>query len=348
MRFAEEARARGLTRKEAAARVGVPEGTLAEWIRRERADGLASRAIGRPPTRPDRTTRQEILAFLTAEGPRVGLPTLQAVFPEVARRELGELGRRRRRVLDVRYRGRAPALEWTRVGATWAVDHTDAPSAIDGVYDKLLVVKDLASGEQLLAQPVEAADAATARDAVEALFVRHGAPLVLKSDNGSAFVEESFGATLARWNVLPLFSPRRCPRYNGACEAGIGSIKVRCEQRAARYGRPGYWTCDDVEAARQQANTTGRPRGPLQPTPEEAWSAREPIEPELRERLAASVERHLADVREELGLGRTPSNAATIDRREERSHRRDAIERALRELDLLRYRRGRITPRISR
>jgi hypothetical protein len=37
-------------------------------------------------------------------------------------------------------------------------------------------------------------------------------------------------------------------------EAGIGGMKVRTHYQAARNGRAGIWTCEDMEAARRKAN----------------------------------------------------------------------------------------------
>jgi hypothetical protein len=58
--------------------------------------------------------------------------------------------------------------------------------------------------------------------------------------------------------------------YNGAIEAGIGSLKTRTERQALWAGRPGPWTWQDVEAARQEANATARPHGAYGPTPEQS------------------------------------------------------------------------------
>lgn len=38
---------------------------------------------------------------------------------------------------------------------------------------------------------------------------RHGPPLVLKSDNGSAFISHELDAWLDRWQIVPLLSPVR-------------------------------------------------------------------------------------------------------------------------------------------
>src|SRR5262249_38673518 len=152
-------------------------------------------------------------------------------------------------------------------------DFTDAPAVIDGMYPYVLAVRDLASSRQLLWLPVPAADGYHARLALASLFVLHGTPLVLKSDNGSPFDAEATLALLYSAGVLPLFSPPYYPEYNGAIEASIGSLTTRTEHHAARHDRPGQWTCDDLAAAQAEANATARPRGPTGPTPDQAWAA---------------------------------------------------------------------------
>jgi len=79
-----------------------------------------------------------------------------------------------------------------------------------------------------------------------------------------------------------LFSPTRTPRYNASIEAGNGSLKTRTERHAAQAGHPAYWTFDDVEHARAEANSTARPHGPIGPTPNQLWETRRPITMEQR------------------------------------------------------------------
>jgi transposase InsO family protein len=148
---------------------------------------------------------------------------------------------------------------------------------VDGLYPYLFAVRDLASGQQLLWLPVQEATAQATIDALAMLFAVYGAPLVMKSDNGSTFDAMATLALLEQFGVIPLFSPPYWPRYNGSIEAGIGSLKIRTEYRAAVQGHPGYWTYDDVAAARAQANATSRPQGETGPTAEQAWQARKPL-----------------------------------------------------------------------
>jgi transposase InsO family protein len=156
---------------------------------------------------------------------------------------------------------------------------------------------------------------------------------VLKSDNGSAFLAEEFGALLAGGGVEQLFSPPRTPRYNGSCEAGIGSMKTRTHHEATRQGHPGEWSCEDAEAARQQANQTARPWGARGPTPEEAWRGRAPLRPEERAAFAEAVRELEREARQEQGhppagpLGQVALAAVS----------RVALRRALVSHELLRF-----------
>jgi hypothetical protein len=71
----------------------------------------------------------------------------------------------------------------------------------------------------------------------------------LSSKSGEHALQE-----ITDWNVIQLFSPPVTPEYNGACEAGNGSVKTLTDHQAAHHGRPGQWSCDDIETARSAAN----------------------------------------------------------------------------------------------
>jgi transposase InsO family protein len=162
---------------------------------------------------------------------------------------------------------------------------------------------------------------------------------VIKSDNGSAFTALEMQAFLAQHQVLHLLSPEGTPAYNGSIEAGIGSVKTRTHYEAARHDHPGDWTCNDIEAARCQANAMARPHGPPTPTPDEAWACRIPLIPLHRACLRSSYEDHVRRERQHRGLDSSPLNDrdwASIDR--------IAIGRALIDRDFLLVRRRRISP----
>jgi putative transposase len=250
--------------------------TIARWKRRWTKSKLRSKPRGRPVRRSVVHDHNQVIHVLDAIGPHIGCSTLELFFPLMSRRELRRLLKRYRRVWRKKNRLQLHELKWHRPGSVWAIDYTDPPAPIDGLYSSILVVRDLASGYQLLALPTADQTAKTACQALVPLFKRFGPPIVLKSDNGSFKAREML-SFLKQWNVCPLLSPTRTPQYNGAVEAGIGSIKTRAHHIAAQHGRPGEWTCDDVEAARLLANATARPNGRRAATPQAAWSRRPDI-----------------------------------------------------------------------
>ena len=174
----------------------------------------------------------------------------------------------------------------------------------------------------------------------EALFLQHGAPLVLKSDNGSPFIAVAFQELLDRWQVFARLSPPRTPRYNGGVEAGNGAVKTRTRQEAARHGRIGCWTCDDLEAVRLRANLTARPWGDRGPTPQDVWDHRTPITLDQLRTFLQCIERMQTDVRIELGYAQD----TLLGRAERAIVARAAARRALQSLGYLQVRRRRLTP----
>jgi transposase InsO family protein len=312
--------------------------TLRQWRHDAHAENLRLRSLGRPTLRAPRQHRDAVIDTLNQLGPMIGVPTLREHFPNMPRAELTDLLQRYRRVWRSRRYQLLHVLHWQRPGVTWAMDFAQAPHPIDGLYPYLLAVRDLASGQQLLWRPIASPNADEAIMALAALFLTHGAPFVLKTDNGSPFCAEATLAFLQRFAVLPLFSPPYWPRYNGAIEAGIGSLKTRTEIHATRRGYPTWWTADDVELARLEANATARLRGPDNPNPDTFWETRAPLTTDERNLFDASVQQQRIAARIELGWP-IEGELATLDAR---ALDRQAIRRALVEHDYLLFRSRRI------
>jgi transposase InsO family protein len=275
--------------------------------------------------------RNEVLDVLDELGPATSVATLRACFPSMPRAELEDLLTRYRCVWRKRHQHAPHCLHWQQCGAVWAIDFSEAPRPIDGIYPYLLAVRDLASHQQLLWRPTLDMTAHTTIEALRSLLV-HGAPLVLKADNGSAFVAADTRAYLSFGGVNLLFSPPHTPEYNGAIEAGIGSLKTRTERHATRAGHPGYWTSDDVAAAQSEANATARPHGETGPTPDHLWQTRRPVTAEERHLFQETVQR----CRAELGANQE------LSRMEERRMQRESIRRALVEHGILLFSRRRL------
>jgi transposase InsO family protein len=321
---AEWARQQGRSAGAMAGCLGLPGRTLRYW-RQQRRLHSSVRPLGRPVLRSALAGRQVVLTFLAEVGPGIGLPSLCGAFPQLGRAELADLLARYRRVYVRRYQEAAYVLHWHVPGRVWAWDFAEAPAAVEGVYPYVLAVRDLASGYVLLWQPLRQASGAEAALALAALFALWGAPLVLKSDNGSAFGSEGVRAVLAGAGVVALFSPPGTPRYNGSIEAGIGSLKERTQVQSARQGRPGEWAMADVWVAREQANALGRPRGVRGPTPEQAWQERLACRALERQCFAATLEELRGEERQSRGLAAD----AVLAEGQARSVDREAVRRAL-------------------
>jgi hypothetical protein len=332
----------GYTNGQAARRLGLNVRTLGTWKRQWREDRMKIHARGRPVEELDTSVKTRIVGMMDYYGPHVGLPTLRSIFPEVARAELEAVMHQYRRVYLRKNSILTGVLRWTRPGAVWAVDFTYAPRPIDGAYKYVLLVRDLASGANLLWLPVASKDGKTARDAVRALFLQHGPPLAVKADNDGPFRGSEFESELGEWDVMLLPSPVEMPWYNGSCEAGVGSAKTHTHHEAARHGRPGEWTCDDVETARLKSNEISRPFGGNGPTAEKVWRTRKPITEDEREEFRAAVAHYVDEIREE--------KAGSIDRmgwQGRAAIERQGIVRGLVRLGYLEIRRRRISPPIK-
>ncbi len=324
---------RGLTQQEVSQRIGVARTTVRSWTQRDQ--GAPPTPRGRRPRHADRAQRSAILGTLEQEGTGIGIPELQRLFPEIARRELEELRARRSYCLRRRRRWSMHALRWPVPGTVWAADFTNTPCQVDGEVGKLGLVRDLASYVQLLARPSPGERAEEVVLALDHLFAEHGAPLVIKMDNGPGYVAQKTRELCAMHGVLILYSPPYAPSYNGSCEAGGGSLKNRAERIAAARDRPAAWTSDDVEAARLQANACLRVGGPRGPTPNALWEARDAVTREERGRFLVIYARQTAAARRELGF----DGDVTPDRSQQAMIDRRAIPNALIELGYLEVRR---------
>jgi transposase InsO family protein len=333
---------RGLGDDAATARIGLIARTMRDWQSRWRADRLAPRARGRPVERPDRDVRNAILSLFSLLGPEVTEAQLLEEIPGVSRAEIRELKRRYRVVWRRGQASFVSALRWQIPGSVWAMDFTEPPLPVDGIFSRILVARDLPSGRQLEALPTPGENAETACDLLRTLIRRHGAPLVIKTDNGSAFVSEIFQDLLAEHRILQLRSPPYTPKYNGAVETGIGTLKTHAHYASARHDRPGQWTCDDVEEARRRGNAYSRPHGAWRSTPDEAWDDRIRLGEGRRMRFLATYREVYEEEMNRRGvlplIGPTPREKASIDRY--------AISKALRRCGYLLIRRRRVTPAI--
>ena len=291
--------------------------------------------------RIDKIKRQAIWSYLCNHGPSIGVPALIKQFPKVARRELNYV----KQLFIEKYRKDntfvVESLRWRQARTVWAMDFSDPEgAAIEGQFKKILFVRDLASGYILASRPVRAESWWITICVLRELFAKHGAPLVLKNDGGSSFVQDNVVEFLHQHRVLQLVSPPYYPKYNGNCEAGIGSLKTRAFYQAVRNDRPEMWSCDDIECARRDANLLGRPRGSNDKTPFFAFRNAKPVNSILRTNLWKT---YIEEMENEYKR-RDKDVSACLDKVEVKSICRDSLSRSLVACGLLNIRRRVISP----
>jgi transposase InsO family protein len=328
----------GVRALEIADLLDCPARTLRHWQHELSAARLQAQPLGRPHLRCTVAQSQEVIRFLHGHGPWVGMPTLSGQFGGLPAAELRDLLRVFRHLWTVQHPRATNVLHWHQVGTVWAMDFTKARQPIDGVYPYVFAVRDLASGLQLAWRPVRDLEAATAQAELEVLFTIHGAPLVMKSDNGSAFRAMSTKRLLDRWQVWPLYSPPGRPGYNGAIEASIGSLKRRTQHAAYLAGHAGAWTTADLDLARELANLVARPRGARGPTPEQLWEARRPPTLAEREAFGAAARQLKEQFRDQDGI----APEAALDHYEQAPLHRRVLQQVLVERGLLTITRRRL------
>ena len=290
---------------------------------------------GRPPVPIDPVVGINVAEVLDSHGRSIGVAALKGLFPDVPRSVLQSF---RDHWADQRQADPC-RLFWATPGAVWAADFTQPPAPIDGQFQYILVVRDLASQRNLLAAPCQDQSADVVCFHLRQLFNQHLPPLVLKTDNGSPFIAGATRELCARHGVLNLLSPALTPQYNGSIEAAGGQLKARAALIAQQLACDA-WTSDILEAARLAANALNRPRGPSAPTPDECWIGRQPCNAGQRAALAVlvaskttAIQQSIRSERQLKGLAPelTAACAATVAR--------TAIRQALVELGLLFIRR---------
>lgn len=289
-----------LTLAQGAEVLGVSPSSLSAWAR------LGSKplvAVGRKLSRSTAAQRDAALGDLVRLGLSTGVPRLEALNPELGRRELRELVARRRAAAEVlEPRPQAALCEWLRAGRIWAMDFTwlpDLRSPWKRGEKKALVVRDLAAHHVLALVPAESENAAVVGETLARLIERYGAPLVLKKDNGSGFVAASTRELCERHGIVGLFSPPRTPSYNGSVEASNAWLKRDLVELAAQSDAP---LEDLLEAVRQRRNRTGRPWGAKGPSPLERALQAPAIQAKEREAFMAFVAAGEGAARAELEL----------------------------------------------
>lgn len=335
---------RGLRRTAVARGIGVPPDLLARWqhehdtgcARPRTSSGPPLRSsLGRPPLSEPPALVRAMVHLCHLFGPGMGHRDLHRDYPDASWRTcLAITSHCRRELRDQLRDSRTSACIWTTPGTVWAADIWEPDAPIDGQFRYVLDVRDLASGFLVASEPLEDKEADTVGAVVDRLYRHRRAPLVFKTDNGPEFTGAGSWEVHHRYGVEQLLSPVELPSYNGACEAGHGSIRYRAELLARRDGRPGDWSLNHVAGARDWANDLVEARRPVPPSQRFEHRADITAEQRLafRRAVLANKERRWSELQQQTSTARRHLNISSP------SITRPAIASALRDLGYLNHR----------
>lgn len=215
------------------AAAGLPRSSFLRWQQHLRNGHPAIQTADRRNIRELETQspgtaaviRRKIAALSHGRRRTRGAPALfQAVRGWLSRRSFQILVRERRQETWREQREAFTRISWSKPAAVWAMD----PGQQDGRQWNL--VSDLASRFRFDLFAAAMLPARAIAGQLAELFARHGAPLVLKRDNGSNLAGEEVDELLDAHGVIALNSPPYYPAYNGAIEYAQRELKARVGQ----------------------------------------------------------------------------------------------------------------------
>lgn len=258
--------------------------------------------------RPKSLTAAERLrvATLLRQHPHWGLVRLRRRVPGMPKNAAAAYIRRCKPILRRRRRRHWNKVYWHVPGAVWAIDGTWLDQAVAGSGRRALIVVEMQQRKVLALQSVSGERASAVLALLAQLVQQHGAPLVIKADNGSAFIAACVSHFCRRHRITLMHSPVRRPRWNGTCEVSGRWAKARAQAAAVRRG--------SVTLCQQDLDAAVTIDGPLPVVAEE-----------LRSRFQIAYDERLADLVRERGL----ANSGPLADHQLRSLGRVAAQRAL-------------------
>lgn len=232
---------------------------LMRWHRRAR---LGERLYQRPglkkkPLKNPAGLRQRLRELRHGPCRSRGLPGVYTEYrKQISRRALKALSREIRLEVNREKAAAQGRIEWRAPRLIWAID--DLKLKRFGVQWNQ--VQDLGSRYKFLPGigvgsrgPMQGCAVA---ERLAWLFDGHGAPLVLKRDNGSNLNHGAVNEVLDAYGVIALNSPVHYPQYNGSVEAGLREVRACLKELGTRQAE---WTWALGEDVVQDLNQRRRP-----------------------------------------------------------------------------------------
>ena len=194
-----------------------------QWRRPTRSadEQRLSKAIVELASRYGRYGFRRIWALLRADGWRVNLKRVHRIWRREGLKVPSRQPKRGRLWLND---GSCIRLRPTHKGHVWAYDFVQDRTR-DGRVLKMLVIVDEFSRECLAIEVARRLNSQDVLAVLAGLFVRHGPPEHIRSDNGPEFVARAVRDWLGRVGVQTLFIEPGSPWENGYCESFNGKLR---------------------------------------------------------------------------------------------------------------------------
>jgi len=162
-----------------------------------------------------------ITALLRGEGWRVNHKHVERVWREEGLKVPQKQRKRRRLWLN---KGSCVRLRATHPNHVWSYDFVSDRTS-DGRPIRMLNVIDEFTRQSLLIQVARKLKAIDVLECLAELFIIHGTPVYIRSDNGPEFVAELIRGWLQRLGVQTLFIEPGSPWENGYIESFNGKLR---------------------------------------------------------------------------------------------------------------------------
>jgi hypothetical protein len=199
-----------------------------------------------PAAEPRRGRRKHVLAasqrsqiaLLVRQHPGWGLTRIRQRIPGLPKNAAATYLKRLKRIMRRRSRRHWCRLTWRVPGAVWALDGTWMDRVVDDIGRRALLVAEMHRRKPLALQSVRGERTGDTISLLQRLIDVHGPPLVLKVDNGSAFIAKRLADFCDGHGMVLMHSPIRQPRWNGTCEVLGRWTKKRAAAAACHWRRP--------------------------------------------------------------------------------------------------------------
>lgn len=226
----ERAPDREFTQTQIATLLGIAPRTVYNWRRMAKR---GPRKLGRPAY--SQKLVRNALWSVGRELRRQGYPGWRAIragldgaFPDrLIQSCVRKFKQKRRQRLERRKQSSRKRVDVLKPNVIWSMDSAHWPRRTEAQ-----VVKDRASRKILSVTIGSPAHGMETIRLLEELKAERGLPLVLATDNGSAFVNQAVARYLAKEKVIHLRSLPRTPQHNSSVEIAIRELREQVGERA--------------------------------------------------------------------------------------------------------------------